>query len=189
MTSATTIQGLDSLRDPRPQWLRAVNRFATESAAAEAAAGAEPPAPTFAERLRRVEVRGAEATGPSAARPTDPEPPSFAERMRRVPIGRVTDGVALALQDPRTAAREAAEQMVSTMFVQPLLDMALQQEGTGPFAPGQAEKTFGPLLHQAMADEIVRKADLPLVDAMVERTLAAAPPALRPSELKERTDG
>lgn len=111
---------------------------------------------------------------PSAGGPVEPTRPAdrleFREQLRRVAV-RASGPEAQAIADPRAAARRSAEQMVASLFVQPLLDMALESEAGGPFAPGQGEKTFGPLLNQRLADEIVRKARLPLVDAVVDRIL------------------
>ncbi len=129
---------------------------------AEAAGG-------FAERMRLV--GGGRAEVAATARPADRL--ELREQLRRVPV-RPSGPEAAAIADPRAAARRSAEQMVASLFVQPLLDMALESNAEGPFAPGQGEKTFGPLLNQRLADEIVRKARLPLVDAVVDRVLATA---------------
>ena len=77
----------------------------------------------------------------------------------------------------RQALREAAEQLVSTAFVTPVLG-GLRENSTaaGPFAPSTAEKRFGPMLDQQFADRVVRAANFPLVDAIVDR-YAPAPNA------------
>lgn len=122
----------------------------------------------FAARMRQV--RGEGAPAPASPRPADRL--ELREQLRRVPIRPSSSEQATAIADPRAAARRSAEQMVASLFVQPLLDMALESDAGGPFAPGTGEKTFGPLLNQRLADEIVRKARLPLVDAVVEQVLA-----------------
>ncbi len=130
---------------------------------AEAAGG-------FAERMRLV--GGGRAEVATTARPADRL--ELREQLRRVPV-RPSGPEAAAIADPRAAARRSAEQMVASLFVQPLLDMALESNAEGPFAPGQGEKgEVGPLLNQRLADEIVRKARLPLVDAVVDRVLTNA---------------
>ncbi len=151
--------------------LRAGDRFAAATAVAarpmpSATATAET-AGGFAERMRLA--AGRRADGPATERSADRL--ELREQLRRVAV-RPSGPEAAALADPRAAARRSAEQMVASLFVQPLLDMALESDAEGPFAPGQGEKTFGPLLNQRLADEIVRKARLPLVDAVVDRVLS-----------------
>lgn len=168
--TATTIPG-DALRDSRHAWRREMFRSQEPASGPAPRAADVGPASTFAERARRVEVPGLAPKTPAAD-----DAPSFAQQMRRVVIARPSEATANAAEDPRGAARTAAEQMVSSLFVQPLLDMALNSDADGPFSPGQAEKTFGPLLHQRLADEIVHKSDLPLVNAIVERMVADQKP-------------
>ena len=75
-------------------------------------------------------------------------------------------------QDVQETLREAAEQMVSTVFVTPILGaMRENSMATGPFAPNAAEKRFGPLLDQQFADRIVKGANFSLVDMIVQRYL------------------
>jgi hypothetical protein len=174
--TAATIPG-DALRDSRHAWRRAMFRADQRSAGAAASPKADAaPAPTFAERALRVAVPGAAPTsgaGPDAA---DADLPTFAEQMKRVVVARPTDPMADADANPREAARAAAEKMVSSLFVQPLLDMALKSDAEGPFAPSQGEKTFRPLLNQRLADEIVHKSDMSLVNAIVDRMVADREP-------------
>ena len=122
---------------------------------------------------------GAGPAGPAGDAGDAPERGSFADRMRRALVDRPAAATAAASEDPRGAARTAAEQMVASLFVQPMLDMALESrmQAGGPFAPGEAEKSFGPLLNQRLADQIVRAADLPLVDVLVDRLAGPAPAA------------
>ena len=71
-------------------------------------------------------------------------------------------------------ARESAEQIVASSLVQPILaSIREQSRAEGPFAPSTAEKRFGPMLDQHLADRIVRKANFPLVDRL-ERHLTEA---------------
>jgi Rod binding domain-containing protein len=69
-------------------------------------------------------------------------------------------------------ARTAAAQLVSSAFVLPVLE-AMREDplgsDSGPFAPGAAEKRFGPLLDQQFADRITSASNFPLIDAIVSR--------------------
>ncbi len=66
--------------------------------------------------------------------------------------------------------RDAAEQLVSTSFILPILSMIRESSiSEGPFAPGMAERRFGPLFDQHIADSITKAANFPLVDAIVDR--------------------
>jgi Rod binding domain-containing protein len=70
----------------------------------------------------------------------------------------------------RQQLRGAAEQLVASSFIQPILAQLRESPfAAGPFAPGLTERQFTPLLDQHLADRIVRGANLPLVDVIVER--------------------
>ena len=72
----------------------------------------------------------------------------------------------------RKKAREAAAQLVASAFIVPVL--ASLREGPfleAPFAQSLAEKQFGPLLDQQIADRITMAANFPLVDLIVDRLL------------------
>ena len=74
----------------------------------------------------------------------------------------------LAAQDD---LRVAAEQLVATTFIEPVLALARESNAAeGPFAPGPAERRFGMLIDQYLADDIVRSANFPLV-GQIERQL------------------
>ena len=47
----------------------------------------------------------------------------------------------------------------------------------GPFAPGDAERRFGPMLDQQLADRITRTARFPLIDRIEQQIADAARPA------------
>ncbi|MCP3904809.1 MAG: hypothetical protein GY715_14370 [Planctomycetes bacterium] len=69
-------------------------------------------------------------------------------------------------------AREAAENLVSSALVLPILAMVRENSRLEePFAPGPAERRFGPMLDQQVADRIVRKANFPLVDRLADQLL------------------
>lgn len=70
------------------------------------------------------------------------------------------------------AVRKAATEFVSTAFIRPLL--STMRESTlrptnGPFAENSAEKRFGPLLDERLADQITRATRFPLIDTIVDR--------------------
>lgn len=88
-------------------------------------------------------------------------------------------GRAKAKGDQASQAREAAEQLVATTFIQPILKrMRDSSQAAPPFAPTQAEKQFGSILDSTLAGRIVKKADWSLVDRiatdMSKRTGALA---------------
>lgn len=91
--------------------------------------------------------------------------------------------------DGKSKAREAAEQLVATTFIQPILKrMRDSSQAAPPFAPTRAEKQFGSILDSTLAGRIVQKADWSLVDR-IERdmnqrsgALAEAQASLRASE-------
>lgn len=70
-------------------------------------------------------------------------------------------------------ARKAAEQLVSTALVVPLLRQMRQDPfRTELFHGGQAEETFGSQLDQIFADRTVQGANFPLVSAIEKQLLA-----------------
>lgn len=68
--------------------------------------------------------------------------------------------------------RRAMEQLVASALVEPALSTARSGSlAAGPFAPGDTERRFGPLLDQAIAEHVVRGANFPLVDRLTEHFL------------------
>jgi Rod binding domain-containing protein len=91
---------------------------------------------------------------------------------KRLPDAKPTTGEtdAAAHKQQLAKAREAAEGLVSTSFIKPILTQARESnKAPAPFGPTQAEKQFGSLLDNQLADEIVRASQFPLVDRMVEQ--------------------
>lgn len=81
---------------------------------------------------------------------------------------------------PEQRARGAAEELVSTTLIQPILAETRKASfAAEPFGPTSAEKSFGPLMDAALSREIVRAANFPLVDRlerdMLQRANLAAP--------------
>lgn len=86
---------------------------------------------------------------------------------------------ALSSEASDTAARRAAEQLVSQSFVQPMLKLLRSSNSAAPpFAPGPAEKQFRSLMDTELAQRIVNSANFPLVDALTKRLEAHAAPRL-----------
>lgn len=112
----------------------------------------------------------------AAATPITRSDASFADLVDRESVA----------QEKRTAMREAAEQLVSTAFITPILG-ALRENSTaaGPFAPSTAEKRFGPLLDQQFADRIVQAANFSLIDTIIDRYLPREVP--KQGRMLERT--
>lgn len=83
--------------------------------------------------------------------------------------------------DTEETVRDAATKLVASALVMPVL--ASLREGNlseGPFAPGMAERRFGPLLDQHIADRVVSGSNFSLVDAIVARFQPAVDAAAQP---------
>jgi Rod binding domain-containing protein len=69
-------------------------------------------------------------------------------------------------------AREAVNKLVASAFIIPALESLRENSlaaEEGPFAPNVAQKRFGPILDQHIADEIVSATDFRLTDTILER--------------------
>lgn len=70
------------------------------------------------------------------------------------------------------SVRKAATEFVSTAFIRPVLsqlrESPLRPSG-GPFAENSAEKRFGPLLDERIADNVTKAARFPLIQTIVDR--------------------
>lgn len=74
---------------------------------------------------------------------------------------------------PATRAREAAEGLVATALIYPVLkQMRESNRAAPPFAPGRGERSFGQLMDATLAQRVVKSAHWPLVDALARRMLA-----------------
>lgn len=70
-------------------------------------------------------------------------------------------------------ARQAAEGLVATSFIKPILAQTRESNNAPPpFGPTQAEKQFQSLLDNRLADELVHAAQFPIVDRMVKQFTA-----------------
>lgn len=67
-------------------------------------------------------------------------------------------------------AREAAKGLVASAFIVPMLaEIRESSRAVGPFAPTLAEKRFGPILDQQIADQVMQNSNFRIVDAIVDR--------------------
>lgn len=74
--------------------------------------------------------------------------------------------------DAEQRARGAAEEFVSVALIQPILASLRETNGAAePFAPGDAERRFGPLWDAEIAQRISKAEQFPLVDAVARRLL------------------
>lgn len=72
-------------------------------------------------------------------------------------------------EGPQADARRAAEGLVSTSFIEPILKQTRESNNAPPpFGPSNVEKQFGALLDSRLADDIVHAANFPLVDRIAE---------------------
>ncbi len=85
------------------------------------------------------------------------------------------------LLEQESTVRDAARKLVSSSLVLPIL-ASIREGGEfmqEPFKPGVVERRFGPLLDQAIADEITTSSRFTLVDSIVEQfTREAAAPGV-----------
>lgn len=86
----------------------------------------------------------------------------------RAALGRVSEPGREPMSPER--ARDAAQEFVAVALVQPTLaQMREPLWASEPFAPGQHEKTFAPMLDAEIAKRIVTASGFPLVDRIAEQ--------------------
>jgi Rod binding domain-containing protein len=82
-----------------------------------------------------------------------------------------------AMLDSESTIRDAAMKLVSSSLVLPILS-SIREGGEfmqEPFKPGVVERRFGPLLDQAISDEITSSSRFGLVDSIVDQFKASMP--------------
>lgn len=90
---------------------------------------------------------------------------SFARVLGREDRSRLTG-------TPEQKARDAAQQFVAQVFVQPVLKQLRDtNQAAAPFGPTDAEKTFRGQLDADLAQRIVRSTNWPLVDRLAQDML------------------
>ena len=83
-----------------------------------------------------------------------------------------------AMLSHATKAREAAQQLVSSAFILPMLQMMRDDPLRAELIHGgTAEDLFGQKLDTIIADNIVHQSNFPLVDAVYDRIMQRAHPA------------
>lgn len=86
-----------------------------------------------------------------------------------------TLGGALRAVSGEADARKAAEEFVAIAFVEPILkSLRESNQAAPPFAPTEAEKSFGPLLDAELSRRIVAKERYGLVESVARRLLNAS---------------
>ncbi len=69
-------------------------------------------------------------------------------------------------------ARQASRQLVADALVRPILaSMRENSRASGLFAPTDAEKRFGPMLDEAIADRVIESSQFKLPDLIADRWL------------------
>lgn len=67
-------------------------------------------------------------------------------------------------------ADRAARQLVAVALVQPIFErLRSSNQASAPFGPGQAEKTFGPILDAELSQRLTAKSNWPLVTEVARR--------------------
>lgn len=75
-------------------------------------------------------------------------------------------------QTPQDRAREAAQQLVATALVQPILKQLRETNNAAePFKPNPAEKSFGQMMDTELSQRIVSSRGWALVDRVTETLL------------------
>jgi Rod binding domain-containing protein len=88
-----------------------------------------------------------------------------------------------AEESQSSQARTAAEGLVSTTFIEPILKQVRESNtAPPPFGPSNAEKQFSSLLDTKLADEIVHAANFPLVERITQQLLRNMPGIDAPKE-------
>ena len=105
-------------------------------------------------------------TGPLRAANTDPLAQST----------KATGGQGGDVESAESTARGAAEGLVATTFIEPILKQ-IRESNTAPppFGPSRAEKQFSSLLDSKLSDEIVHAANFPLVERITSELLKNMP--------------
>ncbi len=121
-------------------------------------------------------LKGAAATSAAAGFAA----PSFgagldAQRSFSEALGAAARSDAIAARQDRpeqAVAREAAEKLIATTLVEPILkQMRETNNAAPPFGPTPAEKQFGALLDHRLSHDLVRSANFPIVDRVARDLL------------------
>ncbi len=100
--------------------------------------------------------------------------PHLAERQRSFGQALATDRRGRGADLEVDKEREAAEQLIATTFIEPMLREAREvRSSDGPFGMTEAEKQFGSLMDTATAKNMVRSWDFPMIDRLARDMRAA----------------
>ncbi len=123
------------------------------------------------------------ARGPGAKGAPGFAAPSFgsgltAQRSFAAALGAARHAEGIDARENRSKeakAREAAEMLVSTTLVEPVLKQLRESNNAAPpFGPTPAEKQFGALLDHRLCHDIVKSANFPMVDRLARDLLKHA---------------
>lgn len=90
----------------------------------------------------------------------------------------------LSSNDP---AHDAAQSFIATALIQPILKQLRQTNNAAePFAPGEFEKQFAPLMDQIWSEQVTRSGNWPLVEAVAQHLREQA--GLKPAARRELSD-
>jgi len=109
-----------------------------------------------------------------AARP-EPTVPSADARERSLFASALSRATSPTGQTPQARARDAAEQLVATSLVAPVLKSLRESDGAAaPFAPSQGERSFRQMQDTVLAQRLVKSSNWTLVDQVARRLLKNA---------------
>ena len=85
-----------------------------------------------------------------------------------------------ALQSPSAAqqleAKDTAEKLIATTLIKPILAQArAARDAPAPWGQTQAEKQFGALLDNRIADDIAKSSNFPIAQRIADQILSNAP--------------
>jgi len=121
-------------------------------------------------------------------------PPKYASdpltQANPSPLSIATKPVGEGEESAQSRAQTAAEGLVSTTFVEPILKQLRESNNTPPpFGPGKAEKQFSAMLDTKLSDEIVHASNFPLVKRIAAQLLENNMPAQHPTPPAIDTQG
>ncbi|GEM_PF-6834061 len=104
-------------------------------------------------------------------------------------IGSGTEAAASKGTTRAEQAKEAADKLVATTFIKPILSEARKMDNApAPFKPTQAEEMFGAMLDNKIADELVAKLNLPLAQRMTRDMVDRIPESEQNQVSTKRVD-
>ena len=106
-------------------------------------------------------------------------PPGITRASPDESFQRVLAGTDAELRERQ--ADEAARTFVAMAFIEPMLQMMTDSQfAEGPFAPGDTERRFSPLLNQELAGRVVAGSRFGLVNEIKDRLLEHSDRGVKP---------